>query len=58
MIDQETQENLITILREEALRIRYGKVILTINIFDKNVVSMEAETKRSVNFKELQKKKA
>lgn len=46
MIDQETENEILKFVREESLRLGYGKLLITISVVDKNVVDIEIETKR------------
>lgn len=50
MIDDDTKKEILNLILEESVRIKYGKIIVIYNVVDSNVVDMEAETKRRKKF--------
>lgn len=50
MIDQTLEQEIIRFIKEEAIRIEFGKLLITLNVLNCKVTDGEAETKRHKKF--------
>jgi hypothetical protein len=53
MLDDLTKQQIIDFIMEESIRIKYGKLFIQLNIMESNVVDMEVETKKRVQFNKV-----
>ena len=51
MLDEQIQNQILEFIRNEATRIKYGKLYIELSVIDSNVLDMEVETKKRIHLK-------